>query len=123
MTQPHDSSSPSDRLRVLFEHSSTAHFICDETGITDYNDACIRLLKASDKSHVLAQHPASLAPEYQPDGSRLMEKRKEMEAVARDSHRFEWIHHVERRYPARHDVLVDDKLRILSVGSGPGRLA
>src|SRR5437588_12054113 len=94
MARPHDNPQQGDRFRILFEHSSDAHFIHDETGITDCNDACIKLLKATDKSQVLAQHPASLAPECQPDGSRSMEKRKEMESIARARgyHRFEWIH-------------------------------
>jgi PAS domain-containing protein len=47
-----------DRYRILFEHSSDAHFIFDETGITDCNDATVQLLKATDKAHVLSLHPA-----------------------------------------------------------------
>ena len=34
-----------DRYRTLFENSSDAHFIVDETGITDCNEATIRLLE------------------------------------------------------------------------------
>src|SRR5947199_184018 len=33
MTQPHDNWQPGDRFRILFEHSSDAHFIYDETEI------------------------------------------------------------------------------------------
>ncbi len=83
-----------DRFRVLFEHSSDAHFIFDETGITDCNDATVQLLKAPDKAHVLSLHPAVLSPEYQPDGRRSLEKAQEMDALARTRgyHRFEWLH-------------------------------
>lgn len=83
-----------DRFRILFENSSDAHLIYDETGTTDCNDATIKLLKANDKAHVLSVHPAALAPEYQPDGRRSMEKAREMEALARANgyHRFEWQH-------------------------------
>ena len=83
-----------DRYRILFEHSSDAHFIFDETGITDCNDATIRLLGASDRNHVLALHPAVLSPEFQPDGRLSVEKAKEMDATARELgyHRFEWLH-------------------------------
>jgi PAS domain S-box-containing protein len=91
--QPHDERT-ADRFRVLFEHSSDAHFIFDETGITDCNAATIQLLKATDKSQVLALHPAVLSPEYQPDGRRSLEKSKEMDGIAEalGYHRFEWLH-------------------------------
>jgi sigma-B regulation protein RsbU (phosphoserine phosphatase) len=94
MRQPRHNWQHGDRFRVLFEHSSDAHFIFDETGITDCNDATIQLLKATDKSHVLSLHPAALSPEYQLDGQRSLEKSKEMDARARalGCHRFEWMH-------------------------------
>jgi PAS domain S-box-containing protein len=94
MTQPHDRAPAGDRFRILFEHSSDAHLIFDETGIIDCNDATIKLLKAADKSHVLSLHPAMLSPEYQPDGRRSLEKAQEMDgrARARGYHRFEWLH-------------------------------
>ena len=69
MTPQPDDAPIADRFRVLFEHSSDAHFIFDETGITDCNAATIELLKATDKSQVLALHPAVLSPEYQPTGA------------------------------------------------------
>src|ERR1700733_8563212 len=86
--------SPGDRFRILFKHSSDAHLIFDETGTTDCNDACVKLLKATDKAQVLAQHPAVLSPEFQPDGVRSAEKSKVMDAIARTQgfHRFEWMH-------------------------------
>lgn len=82
-----------DRFRILFERSSDGHLISDVTGITDCNDAAIRLLGAPDRSAVLAVHPATLSPEFQPDGRRSDEKAREMEATARanGSHRFEWV--------------------------------
>jgi sigma-B regulation protein RsbU (phosphoserine phosphatase) len=94
MTPQADEARTADRFRVLFEHSSDAHFIFDETGITDCNAATIQLLKATDKSQVLALHPAVLSPEYQPDGRRSIEKSKEMDGIARAQgyHRFEWLH-------------------------------
>lgn len=83
-----------ERFRVLFEHSSDAHLLFDETGITDCNNAAIQMLLCKDKAEVLALHPAVLSPEYQPDGRRSMEKCLEMDATARQNgyHRFEWIH-------------------------------
>ena len=94
MTPRHANSEHSDRFRILFEHSSDAHLIFDERGITDCNDATIELLKATSKAQVLALHPAVLSPEYQPDGRLSLEKSKEMDGLAkvRGYHRFEWMH-------------------------------
>lgn len=83
-----------DRFRILFEHSSDAHIIVDETGITDCNEATVRLLKCRSKEEVLRLHPSELSPEHQPDGQRSVDKSKQMDDLARKhgSHRFEWIH-------------------------------
>ncbi len=83
-----------DRFRILFEQSSDAHFIFDETGLTDCNEATVKLLKCRSKAEVLSIHPATLSPEFQPDGRRSLEKSIEMDALARTrgSHRFEWVH-------------------------------
>jgi PAS domain S-box-containing protein len=83
-----------DRYRVLFDHSSDAHLIFDETGITDCNDATVRLLRARSREEILALHPAVLSPERQPDGRLSAEKSKEMDATAvrQGWHRFEWVH-------------------------------
>src|SRR3954453_18073069 len=86
--------SAGDRFRLLFEHSSDAHLIFDAGGITDCNPAAVRLLGAPDRQAILAVHPASLSPEYQPDGRRSDEKPWEMDAIARAKGwpRFEWVH-------------------------------
>ncbi len=83
-----------DRFRILFDHASDAHFIFDETGITDCNEAAVTLLKCSSKSEVLARHPRVYSPEHQADGRLSIEKSKEMDAIARAKgwHRFEWMH-------------------------------
>jgi sigma-B regulation protein RsbU (phosphoserine phosphatase) len=79
---------------VLFDHASDAHMIVVDGGITDCNDAMIRLLRARDRSQVLALHPAALSPDVQPDGRRSDEKSREMDGTARSRgwHRFEWMH-------------------------------
>ena len=88
-------SAPSnDRFRVLFEHSSDAHLIFDDTGILDCNRAAVKTLRCDDKKHVLRLHPAVLSPEFQPDGRRSLEKSVEMDALARERgfHRFSFLH-------------------------------
>lgn len=83
-----------EKLRVLFEQSSDAHLLFDDTGIIDCNNAAINMLKCKDKNQVLSLHPAVLSPEFQPDGKRSGDKAMEMDALARQNgfHRFEWIH-------------------------------
>src|SRR5262245_42648929 len=94
MTPQPDDARTADRFRVLFEHSSDADLTHYKTGTTDTNATTIELPKATDKSQVLALHPAVLSPEYQPDGLTSMEKSKEMDGIARARgyHRFEWLH-------------------------------
>lgn len=81
-------------FRVLFEQSSDAHLIFDDTGIIECNNATVRMLRAKDKEDVLSRHPAEFSPEFQPDGRRSMEKSVEMDATAREHgyHRFDWMH-------------------------------
>ncbi len=83
-----------ERFRVLFEFSSDAHLLFDDTGIIDCNNATIQILGCGDKSEVLAIHPAVLSPAFQPDGRRSMAKCIEMDRIAREQghHRFEWLH-------------------------------
>src|SRR5262249_30153156 len=120
MTPQPDDARTADRFRVLFEHSSDAHFIFDETGITDCNEATIQLLKATDRAQVLALHPAVLSPEYQPDGRRSMEKSKEMDGIARARgyHRFEWLH----RKLDGEVFPVEVTLNAVQIGGKPGMI-
>ena len=82
-----------ERFRVLFEYSSDAHLLFDDTGIIDCNNAAIRMLGYGDKRHVLGLHLAALSPDRQPDGSLSVEKAVQMDRTAceRGSHRFEWV--------------------------------
>ncbi len=83
-----------ERFRVLFEQSSDAHLLFDDTGIIDCNHAAVQMLRCRDKAKVLALHPAVLSPEFQPDGRPSLEKCMEMDSIAREQgyHRFEWLH-------------------------------
>jgi PAS domain S-box-containing protein len=82
-----------DILRVLFEKSSDAHLLIDETdGIIDCNAATLTLYHCEDKSDLLGRHPAVFSPERQPDGRLSLDKCVEMDAIARRDrqHRFDW---------------------------------
>jgi sigma-B regulation protein RsbU (phosphoserine phosphatase) len=106
-----------DKFQILFDRSTDPHIIFDATGITDCNDAMIRLLGASDKSRVLSLHPAALSPEFQPDGRRSAEKSDEMDRIARATghHRFEWVH---RRLDGK-EVPVEVAMSAVELDSGP----
>jgi len=83
-----------EKFRVLFEWSSDAHLLFDDTGIIDCNEAAIVMLGCSEKSQMLSLHPAVLSPEYQPGGRRSLEMCIEMDTLARENgyHRFDWVH-------------------------------
>ena len=94
-----------EHFRVLFESSTDAHLIFDETGIIDCNQAAIDMLGYDDKQEMLHLHPAEMSPEFQPDGMRSMSKCIEMDQTARDQgfHRFDWMH----RRKDGSDILVE----------------
>ena len=83
-----------ERFRVLFEHSSEAHFLSGPDGIIDCNQAALQMLRCAGKADLLSLRPSRLSPEHQPDGSLSAEKSREMEATAHRQgvHRFEWTH-------------------------------
>ena len=72
-----------ERFRVLFEHSSEAHFLVAPGGIVDCNQAALHMLRCRDKAALLALHPIALSPERQPDGRLSAEKGVDMETAAR----------------------------------------
>ncbi len=83
-----------EKFRVLFEHSSDAHLLLDESGFFDCNNAAVAMLGCADKGEILGRTPAGLSPARQGDGRLSAEKAAELgEAARRDGHqRFEWTH-------------------------------
>ena len=81
-----------ERFRVLFEQSSNAHLLFNDSGIIDCNQAALAMMRCADKSQLQGIHPALLSPKYQPDGRLSSEKGDEMCALAwkNGSHHFEW---------------------------------
>ncbi|HRI09643.1 MAG TPA: ATP-binding protein, partial [Nannocystaceae bacterium] len=109
-----------ERFRVLFERSTDAHLLFDDTGIIDCNQAAVDMLGAVDKCQVLATHPAVFSPERQPCGRTSLEKSQEMDALARRSgyHRFEWIH---RKFDGT-EFPVEVTLNPVDLATGPALL-
>jgi PAS domain S-box-containing protein len=110
-------SSSAERYRAIFDFSSEAQLLVARGGILDCNDAAVRMLRCRDKSEVLSLHPASLSPEFQPDGRRSIEKGPENDRMLREHgrHRFEWIH----RRRNGEDFPVQVSLSLVNSASGP----
>ncbi len=111
-----------DKFRLLFEHSSDAHFIMIDEKITDCNEAAVKLLGCSSREEVLAiRHLSELSPEYQPDGTGSPEKSAEMDALARKNgyHRFEWYH----RKTNGEVFPVEVTLNAIEIGGKPALIA
>ena len=83
-----------EKFRVLFEHSSEAHLIIDETGIIDCNQAAVELFGRDSKTELLGLQLQTLSPERQTDGRCSLEKCAEMNALARHEgyNQFDWVY-------------------------------
>jgi PAS domain S-box-containing protein len=83
-----------ERFRILFERSSDAHLLFDDSGVLDCNDATLRLLRYSSKEAVLGRTPTDLSPRRQPDGrlSLVIGEQMRRRARVQGFHRFEWVH-------------------------------
>jgi PAS domain S-box-containing protein len=82
-------------FQLLFERSTDAIFLLDprQEVFVDCNQAAVDMMGAASKKQLLMVHPAELSPEFQPDGRSSRKKTPEMIAIAlaKGSHRFEWL--------------------------------
>jgi PAS domain S-box-containing protein len=110
-----------ERFRVLFERSTNAHILFDDSGVIDCNPATLAMLRLTDKSQLVGRHPAAMSPERQPDGGNSVEKGAEADRVAREKgvHRFEWVH----RRADGEEFPVEVTLSPVSINGNPGMLA
>ncbi|MCY7378045.1 MAG: PAS domain S-box protein [Gemmatimonadaceae bacterium] len=83
-----------ERFRVLFERSSDAHLLYDESGILDCNDATLRMLHLDHRDAVVGRSPLQLSPRRQADGRLSVIVGEQMRQLARQRgyNRFEWMH-------------------------------
>jgi diguanylate cyclase (GGDEF)-like protein/PAS domain S-box-containing protein len=82
-----------ESLRTLIEQSPDPHLVIDIYHFIDCNQAALDILRMSSRERLLGSHLADLSPERQPDGQF---SRKTVEtlidlALAKGSHRFEWV--------------------------------
>lgn len=81
------------KFRSLFESSSEAIIILDQSGFLDCNDAAVRIYGVSSKAELCKFHPAELSPELQPNGtSSELAAMHIKKAYESGSDRFEWMH-------------------------------
>ncbi|WP_338018741.1 response regulator [Ectothiorhodospira variabilis] len=81
-------------IPALFEHSANGMLLIANDLIVDCNQAAVQMLGYDDRSDLLNLSPGLFSPPTQPDGRQSLEKALEMNAtaMARGSHRFEWVH-------------------------------
>jgi PAS domain S-box-containing protein len=84
----------SRKFEVLFQNSSDAYLLYDETGVVDCNPSALGQVGVISKEELLKRHPAEFSPEHQPCGELSAEKARRMDALAMEKgmHSFEWVH-------------------------------
>lgn len=104
-----------ERFHVLFEQSSTALVVYDQSGIIDCNPAAVALLGYRSKSDLLSLAPFELSAQTQPGGEVSATLATKMEAIAQDlgSHRFDWTY----RRVSGEPVQVEVTLTSLTLGA------
>jgi PAS domain S-box-containing protein len=81
------------KFRALFEGTSQAVVLHDESGILEVNPSWLQLLGYSRLDEVLGKHPAELSAPIQPGGERaeVLAREHIAKALANGSTRFEWM--------------------------------
>jgi len=82
------------KFRALYELSSDAVMLLDETNFFDCNEATLRLFGVMSKEEFCSKHPADFSPPTQPGGedSRTLANERIAEAMEKGTIRFEWMH-------------------------------
>ena len=108
-------------LRVIFQHSSEAYLLFGEQGLMDCNPGALRMLRAPSQAELLGLEPADLSPEFQPDGTRSVEKAQAIMDLTRKIglHHFDWTHRRIDNTP----LPVEVTLTPLELGGRPVLLA
>ncbi|MCX5679994.1 MAG: PAS domain S-box protein [Candidatus Omnitrophica bacterium] len=83
------------KYHAIYTSSSDAIMVLDpKKGFIAGNPAAIKLFDCKNESDFISKTPASLSPEYQPDGETSVSEADKMIRIAMDKgyHAFEWIH-------------------------------
>lgn len=83
-----------NNFRSIFENSSDAILLIEDTVISDCNRAALELFQCDSKEVLLGKSPASLSPEEQPDRIKSHDKLPVMykNAVEKGKYKFDWWH-------------------------------
>lgn len=83
-----------ETFEKLYLKSSDCVVLAENDIFLDCNEATLIMLEYDSKEQFLELTPASISPQYQPDGRLSTEKSKEMidTALHNGSYRFEWVH-------------------------------
>jgi PAS domain S-box-containing protein len=111
------------KFRGLYDSTSDAVLLLNETGFFDCNDAAVAIFGCRSKEHLCSFHPADLSPLYQPNGVTSLEQSNYNNnlALEQGSYRFEWLHKrldTEEEFYAEvllNLVLLDDHQRLQAV--------
>ncbi|MEN6625777.1 MAG: PAS domain S-box protein [Candidatus Sumerlaeia bacterium] len=81
-------------FREVFNTPQDAIFFYDETGITDVNQAAVRMMGFESAEQMIGIKPFEFAPEFQPDGTPSREKGMRLirKTLEEGTARFEWLH-------------------------------
>src|SRR5665647_236607 len=84
-----------EHYHALFESTINPLLLIDHSfNFIDCNKAAVKILGGESKNDIITMPPASLSPEYQPDGQLSAVKAVKMikRAYKNGNHQFEWVH-------------------------------
>ena len=82
------------RFRTLFDSLPDPAWLIEDYHFVESNQAAVTVFGSLDKTSFNNTHPATLSPEFQPDGEVSFDKAERMIRIAQDNgiHCFEWVH-------------------------------
>ena len=82
------------KFRLLYELTSLAVLMLDESGIRNVNNATIELFGGTSQEQFVGKNPGEFSPLFQPSGKESLTQANEMIAIAfeRGNNRFDWLH-------------------------------
>src|SRR5665213_2026684 len=83
-----------EHYHALFESTNNPLLLIDNSfNFIDCNKATVKILGGESKNDIIGMPPASLSPEYQPDGQLSAVKAEKMikKAYKNGQHQFEWV--------------------------------
>ena len=86
--------SSEEKFRTLYDGSSDAVLLIDESGFIDCNHAALKLFGINNVSDFRSLMPIDLSPELQPCGTRsdVLASVRMQDAITQGELRFEWLH-------------------------------